>query len=199
MKFRFSGCDIEISVLFTSLVCCLLLFDKTGLMTVGLLSAAIHESGHFIALALCRRRPDKIRFCAYGIIIKKNVNTLPPSAQMKVFLGGCAANLSAAAVFTAAYFAVPSLEFVCFGFANLFTALFSALPIYGLDGYDILNLILSKKKDPIAAAKTAKIISVAVTAMPIFGCITLIFFGKMSINLLITSLYLVILLIFGLF
>lgn len=199
MRFNFLGCEIEVSVLFTSLICILLLFDKTGLMAVGLFSAAVHEAGHFTALAICRRRPDKIRFCAYGVIINKNVNSLSAGRSLAVFAGGCVFNLLAAGMFAALYFGANHLPSLYFCVSNLITAVFSALPVYGLDGYDILLLLLCKRITITRAEKIAKAVSVIFCVVPVLGCVLLIMFGRLSLNLVITSVYLIILLAVGLF
>ena len=80
MKFKIFGCEIELSLLFSSLICVLLLADKTGLMLLSLSAAAIHEIGHLIAMLIFKIKPEKMKFCAYGIIISKKwiyINPFP--------------------------------------------------------------------------------------------------------------------------
>lgn len=195
MKLKFSGCEIELSLLFSSLICVLLLTDKTGLMCLSLISAAIHETGHLIAMLIFKIKPDKIKFCAYGIIISKNTNKLSHTAQLAVFSGGCIMNFLLSAFLAFGYNTTNFRPFAYFAVSNLLTGTFSSLPICGLDGYDILNLSLSMHLGITKAEKISRIVSMLFCTMPMLLTIFLIINGEFNINLLIMSVYLVIILI----
>ena len=197
MTIKLFGVKVEISFFFTALIALLLFLDKTGLMCVGLLSAVIHETGHLIAMLIVGAKPEKMRFCAYGVLINKNVNMKSRLAQMLVFSGGCIFNV-AFAVVSALLWKNGAEGFIYFCAANIITALFSALPIKGLDGYDMLTLILSIKLPLNRAEKTASIIGAVFCFVPVAVFVSAFICGVLSINLMITSLYLIILFVCGL-
>lgn len=199
MTFNLFGLKIEISFLFTGLICLLLLYDKTGLMSVGLFSAYIHEIGHFIAMAISHTRPEKLKFCAYGIIINKNVNRCTDKERMLIYSGGCILNIVIGALCYIIFCRTDNFALLYLSASNFITAFFSALPIHGLDGYDILNLILSLKMKITTAEKISKTVSCVFCVLPIIMCVCLTTLGAFSLNLMITCLYLVILLVISLF
>lgn len=199
MNFTLFGLKIEISFFFTGLICLLLLYDKTGLMCIGLLSAYLHEIGHFIAMAISHTRPEKLKFCAYGIIINKNVNRCTTPAQLLIYSGGCLLNIAVGTLCYIAFTFTDNLALLYICASNYITAIFSALPIHGLDGYDILNLILSLKLQITTAEKISKAISCIFCVLPIIACVYLTTLGTFSLNLIITCLYLIIILAVSLF
>ena len=199
MKLKFFGCEIELSLLFSSLICVLLLADKTGLMCLSLCAAAIHETGHLIAMLIFKIKPEKIKFCAYGIIICKNTNKFSYPAQLAVFSGGCIMNFAVSAVLVFLYNTTHFRPLGSFAVSNLLTGVFSALPICGLDGYDILNQSFCMHLNIAKAEKISKTVSLIFCLVPIMLSIFLMMNGQFSINLVIMSVYLMIILISKLF
>ena len=136
-----------------------------------------------------------MKFCAYGIIISKNTNKFSYSAQLAVFSGGCIMNFLVSVCLVFLYNTTHFRPLASFAVSNLLTGAFSALPICGLDGYDILNLSLCMHLNITKAEKISKAVSVFFCGIPVVLTIFLIINGEFNINLVIMSVYLVIILI----
>ena len=193
MEIRLFGCKIYISLLFLTMLTLILLIDKTGLMSVGILAVAVHESGHLIMMLILKNPPKEIIFQPCGIIIKKSDMIISSNRELLIALGGCLNNLIFAAVFALIYYIYHSDIAVSFFAANIGLILFNITCIKGLDGYDIVLIILSRKTDGDRATKICKTISIGTVIILSVGTLFMTVFANSSIMLLLCSLYLIIL------
>lgn len=150
--------ELEITFPFALLIALLLCCDKTGMMSVSLLAVIIHETGHLIALYAFKLPPRKISLRLCGIQIVQTRLFESTAAQITVAAAGPAANLIA----SLALLPLSSYRFCAALCAcGLVIGFFNLLPLYGLDGGDILRCILSVRLDP----KTVRIVSGTVNAV----------------------------------
>lgn len=150
--------ELEITFPFALLIAILLCCDKTGMMSVSLIAVILHETGHLIALYALKLPPRKINLRLCGIQMVQTRLFESTAAQITVAAAGPAANLitSLALLPLSAYRFCASL--CACGFV---IGLFNLLPLYELDGGDILRCLLSIRLDP----KTVRIVSGTVNAV----------------------------------
>ena len=146
MNFKFFGVCVEISYIFA---CTLVLFianDKTGVFLPFLISVIIHELAHILLLLIfgCKLKRVKLLFGTVGLEYEENIKD---SEKLFSLAAGPFSNLLAAVAFF-------SLGFKTLFVINLVLAIYNLFPIKGLDGGDILEILLSR----FATLKTIKII-----------------------------------------
>lgn len=116
----------------------LCLFFQLGQSPWGpwcLLAALIHELGHLIAFTLLRRPPRELHFQLNGIRLVPPQTPICFWAELLTLAGGALTSFFCACVLYQAGHPTAA------GF-HLVTGLFSLLPVQGLDGGEILFLLL---------------------------------------------------------
>ncbi len=196
MKFRLLNIDFTVSY---SLVClgaiCIILNIFSGFICC-VTAVILHESGHLIAMILCKSPPDKIKISLFEIKII-NSSRQSNTTRQNIFI----------------IFFGPLVNFVCFipfyllylcngefllsiAMANLFTGLFNMLPVMSLDGGQLMYVILCKRFSEKSAER-----AVDVTALIILFPLTVLGFvvllnSKYNFSLLFVCAYLIASLIF---
>lgn len=164
----------------------MLLIDKTGITIVGFIACILHESGHIISYLIIKKRPENISFEATGIALTKPSDLISFKKELFIISAGCFVNF---ALFLIFYRINP-----VFSLSNLTICFFNLLPILSLDGGKIIYTLLCLHLSPYTSEKIVKIISVlTVTPLILLGCT--VFLQTKNITLIITSLYLLSLLI----
>lgn len=198
MQITVFGCKIYISVLFPALLSLILFFDQSGVMLFGIAAVILHEFGHLIVMLLLHLLPDEIVLQPAGIQIKRNISMLGDGKQLLIAFAGCGANLLAATGSYFIYSQTLNQLWLLFCTCNILLGVFNFLPVFGLDGYDILHILLCN----IAHAKIADVACKIISALVVLFILALSIwaFCKKAINpsLLITSVYLLILLLINL-
>ncbi|MDF2633007.1 MAG: peptidase [Caproiciproducens sp.] len=193
MSFTIKNCRITVDFLFVAMLTVLLLGDKSGVAQVGILAAALHETGHLAVMHAFKVKPSKIKFTPFGIdIIKSCCINRSYKRDVLISLAGSGANIAAALVFY--LFSHSAIH--PFIIANLVLATFNLLPIEPLDGGQALYSMLCLKLNADRAAKMVSISSFAVlTPLAILGFLIL-FHSPGNYYLLIVCIYLISLLLF---
>ena len=176
-------------MLFSALICALLIFDKSGCMPIVLISCAAHESGHLAAMRLFGVCPDKIILSPIGASISANLNLLSCKERIITAAAGPFINLSAAGLLAA--FGGERLNIAVF--VNLALGIFNLLPAASFDGSHILRCILSAKCEPYFADKICKAVSIITLAAAVLTGVFLFAANKSNITLLLISSYMLIL------
>jgi stage IV sporulation protein FB len=159
MRVKLLGCELFISPVFMGMLTILLLIDRTGLMGCVLGAMAIHELGHLLMMVIMGVPPREMRFLPFEINIVSDQSCASSWERFCIAVGGIIFNLLVFLVFIGE----------TFGYINLYLALFNALPLYSMDGYQILTLLLGQKK------KWVFVISAIITLVVLlFGCWLLI-------------------------
>lgn len=103
-----------------------------------LAACLLHESAHFLAMALLHRRPESLRISAVGLGLRMKAGILCPTAQLVcILLAGIAANASAAGCLY--ILGMPEAAGT-----NLSLAVLNLLPFSGTDGGTLLETLLTQ-------------------------------------------------------
>ncbi len=170
---------------FFAVIALYLLLDESGFGLAALCACALHETAHFVAMALFGVPAERVTLYGAGIRITSSQIEFVPTFQKTVILSvGCLTNFAAALVF----YRLGELG----AFAvELFTGIFNLLPLGALDGAGLLKMLVirrCKAEDVDRVMKTASVFSaVLVAAAVIFVG------GAASFTLITTALYIIIL------
>ena len=106
------------------------------------LSIVVHECAHLATLKIFKGKILSFRIAPFGLCIDYDAERLSLSRELAVCASGCAANLllSLASLLIYAAFGVDT---VMLGLVSAMLGIMNLLPIYPLDGYRILNILLS--------------------------------------------------------
>lgn len=187
LEIRIFGVKVKFSFLFVAVLTAMTIVDSTGLVVVGFASCILHEFGHIVAYAVIKKKPENISFEATGIKLTKPLNLISLRNELFILSAGCLVNFLLSAVFCSVY--------PIFCYANLTLGFFNLLPVLSLDGGKIIYTLLCMKMLPDTSGFILKIIS-AITLIPLILLGGILFYNTKNITLLITSLYLLCLLLF---
>lgn len=168
MNIKIFSTKIYISVLFVAVITFMLILDKTGLAPYCLLSVAIHELSHLIAMKLENCAPREIRLtpASVGIIREFKCSI---SAEKKIAFAGPFGNIITGIIFIVLFLIFKKTAILQFALLNFVTAVFNLLPVLELDGGTILICILVSNKVPREKAeRILRLITLAVSLLAIF-------------------------------
>lgn len=154
MTFHLFNCKITISPLFPGVITLLLLVDTTGMMSRMLLAVMLHECGHLAFMTGFGCLPKAVVFSPFEVNMVAGNRVLTPWQQALVSAGGILSNCVAAAAVSG------DLRMI-----NIFLAVFNGLPIFSMDGYQLLELLLGKGSLGLTLLST-----VVLGAVGLFGC-----------------------------
>lgn len=95
-----------------------------------------HELSHIIFAMFFNKKIKKIKLSIAGVCVTFDNNELEIVKNLVVYIAGPLSNICLAIMFY-------NIDFVFE--INIFLAILNLMPIYPLDGYNILNLFVSKK------------------------------------------------------
>ncbi|MDR2655757.1 MAG: site-2 protease family protein [Oscillospiraceae bacterium] len=159
MSLKIFNLKIEIKFLFAAALA-FALFSKDGaLVLCGFFSSLLHELGHLAAMRALGDVPESVVFVACGIRIDKRENPII-LREIIILLAGPLVNLT---VFCILYpvFGGGAGKLSLIAVYNLALGVFNLLPVSGLDGGRLFELLVSQ----IAGEKTAGIICAAVSVI----------------------------------
>ena len=136
MSFKLFGVLFEVSYIFACGVVLFIAYDKSGMFIPLLISVIIHELSHilFLRLFCCKIKSVKLIVGTVGIEYYEN---LKDSEKLISLFAGPFTNLLCAIIFY-------NLKLDLYFSVNLILSLLNFLPIKGLDGGDILEIILKR-------------------------------------------------------
>ena len=113
-----------------------LFFDNMNIFRLCILSSLLHEAGHIIAYRLCYKKWPQIDVSVFGLKMKNNV--ILNKNAIFILLSGPFMN-RAAVIFSIIYVNFRyTFNIYVFAIINLLIFIFNILPIYYLDGGQIL-------------------------------------------------------------
>ncbi|MDD6396258.1 MAG: site-2 protease family protein [Firmicutes bacterium] len=185
MNFILKGCKVSINFYFFASAVVLAMFDRSGMMLGGIISALMHESGHLAAMLIIpHQHPKEISITPFGLKIQNNSMAEFARGRVVVLAAGSVVNLILAACLFRLSPRLAAMNFVL-GTMNL-------LPVESFDGGGILKLALSwfigSKKAEIAVTVVSVII---LTALAFVG-VYILFRTKYNFTLLGMSLWLLV-------
>ncbi len=192
MRFKLFGTEIYISFLFFAVMLFMLLFDRTGLCPMVVLSALLHETGHLFAMWAVGCEPKSVRIVPASISITRGFS-LKKWGGVFIDLAGPLTNLMFFFGFYGAYLFNKSETVYNFALINFAVFIFNMLPFCGLDGGALTVAVLGKiLRSTDKAERTLRIITVI--SGTVFMCvgITMLFGDEKNISVLIVALYLII-------
>ncbi len=191
MNFNIKKTSVFISPLFALLISIILLVDTTGIMLFGFISAFFHELGHIICMAKLGKTIDKVALSPCGILITTSgISTY--KSDLLVALCGPLTNLLLFVVSAFVLLAVKTNEILYFCAANFGLFLFNILPVFGLDGMDVIRAMLLKKHSLFKTQKICKTISFCFLVFCLALGVVFASFHKINPTFLICLIYLLI-------
>lgn len=134
---------VNVSFYFFAVAAVIALFDKSGLLLMGLLSALLHEAGHLTTMLLLPgHAPTEISLTPFGLKIHSSPLAEFADGSPAVLAAGGGVNLALAAFF---YFFLPRCAVMArFASLNLVMGTVNLLPVETLDGGGLLRLLLRR-------------------------------------------------------
>lgn len=191
MRFKLFGVQIEISFLFAAVIAFLLVIDRTGLVLPTLAAAAVHETGHLLAMWAAECEPKAIRLIPASVQIVRGFSR-KKHGELEIALCGPAANLVFYLSFRLWYAAGGGEGVLRFALLNLLLGLFNLLPVAGLDGGTVLQALLETRMEPYRALRTVRIIGFALGLCALAAGVVLTVCGKFNLSAYIVAVYLII-------
>ena len=152
----------------------------------------MHESGHIFAIIHCGKKISKIKINAFSIDMEQNYSyNTPEKKELFILLCGPLVNLIFCIIFSLLHKIFNLDIFKIFSIQNLIIGILNLMPIYSLDGGQILLIFLKHKFSIGTADKILFIISiifiVPITTLGFF----LIIKSDSNFSLLILTFYLI--------
>ena len=183
---------VTVSYPFLAVLTVFLLLDHTGLGGQMLCAALLHELGHLFVMYLLRQPPRGINLVPFGIRIVKSGSVASYGKEALVYLAGPAVNLLCAGILLFTSNIVPRLALV-----HLVLGLFNLLPIGALDGGRLFSCLMHWLGGPRFARLAVRVLSIMLILPIAAGAFFLVANGQGNITLIITSLYLAAMVLFG--
>ncbi len=142
MKIKLFDIDVEFKIGYFIYIYFFILMDKNGFSDYFVISVILHELAHIVTMLYYKINIEKIVFCLSGIyIISDKLENKSIKKQFAVMISGSFFNL-----FLALFFYILGLfgniYFISFSATNLIIGVYNLFLISGLDGADILKLVL---------------------------------------------------------
>lgn len=116
----------------------------------------MHELGHYFVASAFKQKIDHLTFTVLGGILKVEMGPLSRIKQILIYSAGIFVNLLL--LFISRFLPDSYLKKLLFNY-NLLLIIFNLLPIYPLDGFQILQVILSFFDSPFKEFRISSVIS----------------------------------------
>ena len=153
-------------------------------------AAAIHESGHILAIYSLGHNIDSVKFVGFGIRIK-NKQIYSYRKELLISIMGPAANVIVAILFFIVALLIKGELLNHFIVANLLYAFINLIPLPPLDGYKILCDCLFNKFSLHIANKFIRIYSVFLVVALFLALTSLLIHKYSNVSLYITIIILI--------
>ncbi len=184
LVFQLGTSKLKIDFSFAAIVAIYTYLDKQGIGNMILSALLCHESGHLITMLLFELNIEEIVLYGAGIRISSDLGRLTIWKKLIVCSAGCIMNI---------FLAVLSYCCGAYGFSaiNLVMCCFNLLPIGELDGAEISNLLIQRyfSFDMAYSIRCA----IQYTSCVLIVILYAVNFGMLSITLMTTTLYIILL------
>lgn len=189
MSFNLGEIKIKISFLFCAVICLIAFFDK-GYMMPAFLSVCAHEGAHLSAMLVLGERVREVSFEPFGILIKRESEGGEFNKNLIIALAGCILNFFVFLILFAVHKLCENEQILVISAINLALFIINILPVSGLDGAQVLKLVLEKYKSEEIADSTGKIVSVITSGIILIFGVIIYFKVRQNPSLILLSLYL---------
>lgn len=183
---------IKINNSFLLVLAFMIAIDSFKIFIFTILCSIIHEYGHILAFKLCNVKINKFEISAIGgKLYVSNINYLSQIKQIFIYSLGIIFNLIAS--FLCHKIAVNgffSLNFFLLSGINLILAYFNLLPIFILDGFNILKCVLMLFITERKSMRICNIISFITNFLLLI--VGIFYVIKLNFSILMIALYLLI-------
>lgn len=173
---------LRVDFSFFAVIALYLFMDESGFGLSVLSACVMHETAHFIAMAILKIPADSLTLYGAGMrITSSRLEYAKPISKAVILGAGCLANFTAAFCFWRAGERASCV-------INLFTGLFNLLPLGELDGAGLLKILVINRCKPENIDRimlTASVLSVIPIAVSVY------FAGGAAISLAATVLYII--------
>lgn len=168
---------------FFAVIALYLLLDESGFGLAALAACAMHETAHFIAMAIFGVSVERLTLYGAGIrITSSSIKYVKPLYKAVLLSAGCVVNFAAAFVFwVVGEYAASAV--------NLFTGIFNLLPMGELDGAGLLKTAVvrhCRAENIDKVMRAAGIVSAMLCAAAVLA-----FGGELPLTFVTTALYIV--------
>lgn len=146
MRFSLLGVRVEVSFPFTATLALMILCDRSGTLSHAFLAAVLHELAHLAAMLICHAKPNAVRFRVGTVEIDAPHRPMRIGAQVFISLSGPCANLLAGGVLMLLFAAVRRDVLAVGGVVQLCTGGFNLLPVIGLDGGTLVEVLSGNRQ-----------------------------------------------------
>ena len=190
MCLRLGRINIKISFLFFAMLTLIFAFDKRAVALVTVVSVALHEMGHIVALLGMGICPDEICFGIFGIRIRNCDCRLNYRQELIAVLCGPLVNVALTLAFFVLYrIFLCDVLMVIFA-VNFSVAVFNLLPILPLDGGRLLHIMLMKMMSCEAAQRIMTGVGAVTASIVLLAGAVLVVRTGANVSLLATGVYL---------
>ena len=189
LRFKLGGLEISISFWFFAAIGFFVLHEHSILFSYIAMPIILHELGHVTALYLCGGEVRSIKLRAFGIVMGRSGPHMSYTREALITFAGAGANLIAAGILYAAM-VFPTMRSMLLIAANIAAAVFSLLPINGLDGGDLLRLLTERFGGVDFAYRVSKLCSFLVLVPLFAAAFWLLMRPEPNITLLAVCVYL---------
>ena len=191
MNIKIHGCNIYISYPLVVFLTLSIFFDNSKVILFSLICAILHESGHLFFMRLYGYNPRYINIGLFDVAIKDDEFEIRCSGKhLLILFAGSAFNFIAATIFAIIYVCSQNADLKLLCFTNIYLGVFNLLPIYGLDGGNILFEIISKLFTYEKTVTIVKCISFVISMILFTNGILILINERYNPTYLITSCYL---------
>lgn len=180
MCFKIYNIYFEVDYIFLSLLIIYIAFDRTGIYLPLLLSVIIHEFSHILCLILFKCKFYSVKLNIGAITIKYNENISKPKKIISILMGPLSNLLISYIGFT--------LKNELLIYINLILAFYNFLPINGLDGGEIIKIVLSGVLNDKLIENVLSALTIIVSTAILMTCFI---FKIFSVNVLLFCVYLI--------
>lgn len=183
------GINFGVSVGFVGILSLMLYVDRVGLMLPTMLAVILHEFGHLIALLAFKERPQRVELRVGAVAIIGNF-ALTSKSQIMMLLAGSGFNFILFAILYFLFFISKAAYLLNFSLVMLVVGILNLLPIMGLDGGEILKIILLKFLKSKNTNTVVLLFSLVTTSLIIMLGFYVLTDTKSNISLIIFGIYL---------
>lgn len=153
MRVKIFGIAVKIDFSFVMIIAVAVIANKNGMVMSAFVAVTVHELAHLIAMLFLGVKISSVKLSALGVSINCS-QLIAWGKEIAVLAAGPCANL----ILCAMFYASRNVEI---SVANLVIGVFNLLPIAGLDGGRITELLLMRFVSQSTASRVGLIISLA--------------------------------------